>query len=399
MPFVERARACAERPTRVYVVRHGQSTYNAQGRFQGCCDEPVLTPAGVETAEAAAAYLRNAELDVVITSPLRRASHTAVLIYQRVWKRLASPSFLLDRRLREIELPLWEGRALSEVREEFPEQYRAWRERPEQFCMPGNHRPVAALFARAEEFWEHLLDHFAGCRILLVTHGGAGRALIGAALGMPQERFHGVQQCNGGLNVLEFPNHDRRQAEIRAINATDYLGMKLPKLKESKTGLRVVVTCAGGSGWRQMEHAGAVLDQVRLDAAFADCTESRETAAGLLGDGTNGGMRARISAEAPAPGVPAGSLKTVLWVVREESLRATLGKALGLRPGDEGRLRVAPFTFTVLHYAVPGAAPVVQAVNLHDVGRMTGADEAQEIGGQDEKFGRAYISSGRPGLH
>ena len=76
--------------TRVYVLRHGQSTYNAEGRFQSCSDEPVLTPAGIATAEDAAAYLEAADLDAVITSPLRRASHTALRVYRRVWTRLAS---------------------------------------------------------------------------------------------------------------------------------------------------------------------------------------------------------------------------------------------------------------------------------------------------------------------
>ena len=370
--------AACVRATRVYVMRHGQSTYNAEGRFQGCCDEPDLTQAGIAAADAAGTYLRAAGLRAVITSPLRRASHTAVHIYERAWRSLSEgPCFALNKRLREIELPLWEGLPLTTVRREFEEQYRTWRDQPHLFRMPEDCRPVAALFARAGRFWPWLLKRFAGNNVLLVTHGGTGRALIGTALDIPQERFHAIQQSNGGINVLEFPNHNLCQARLSAVNATDYLGERLPKLKESKTGVRILVVPAGGADPLQLRRATEVLRNIRIDAAFGDSVTNREVALRLLRGGRNSGIHPGIIEELPRLGIPAESLATLLWVVHERLLSRTLAEVLGLRHCDTNRLFVVPFTFTVLHYPSPGRAPVLQAMNLHDVGRLTGELDRQ----------------------
>lgn len=364
--------AVCSRSTRVYVLRHGQSTYNAEGRFQGCCDEPDLTQAGIATAQAAGAYLQDANLHAMITSPLRRASHTAIRVYEHVRKGLRDgPSFALDSELREIDLPLWEGMPLSSVRREFEDQYRVWREQPHLFRMPEDCWPVAALFVRAERFWPHLLKHFAGKNVLLVTHGGTGRALISTALGIPQERFQRIQQSNGGINILEFPNSLLCGARLAAVNATDYSGERLPKLKESKTGLRILLVPAGPAPSFQLRRAREVLSSIRINTAFGGSIANREVALTLLRGGDNNGLPVGICEGLPELGIPADSLATVLCVIQEKLLLRTLVDLLGLPERAVSLLAAVPFTFTVLHHPAPGRAPVLQAMNLHDVGRLT----------------------------
>jgi probable phosphoglycerate mutase len=154
------------RSTRIYVIRHGQSTFNAEGRFEGCCNEPVLTPAGIATAMVAALYLQDANLEAIITSPLRRASRTAVPIFLRLRRSLTEgPSFRIDPQLRELDLPLWEGWLLASLREEFYEQYQHWRDRPHLFHLPEQPPAVPALFERVVELWGDLLNRFAGSNV------------------------------------------------------------------------------------------------------------------------------------------------------------------------------------------------------------------------------------------
>jgi len=62
-------------------------------------------------------------------------------------------SFAATDRLREIELPAWEGLTLESVKQDFARQYGMWREQPHLFCMPEGYFPVGALFRRASEFW------------------------------------------------------------------------------------------------------------------------------------------------------------------------------------------------------------------------------------------------------
>lgn len=66
--------------TRVILVRHGQSTYNAQKRYQGSCDDSVLTEKGHSDAYRTGVALKTIKLDAVYTSPLRRTQETTAEI-------------------------------------------------------------------------------------------------------------------------------------------------------------------------------------------------------------------------------------------------------------------------------------------------------------------------------
>src|SRR5438270_13942386 len=92
-------------PTRVWLVRHGRSTFNAQGLYQGCCDQPELTERGRLDSRLAAQALAGARIRFVVASPLRRALDTAGEILDEFRReRLPIPSLQIDDRLREIDL-------------------------------------------------------------------------------------------------------------------------------------------------------------------------------------------------------------------------------------------------------------------------------------------------------
>jgi probable phosphoglycerate mutase len=200
---------------------------------------------------------------------------------------------------------------------------------------------------------------------LLVTHGGTSRALISTALGIAAERFHQIQQSYGDISVLEFPDGDARSPCLRAMNAIDYLGQALPKVKETKIGVRILLIPSAGEREGQTEHAARLLRTIPIDAAFADCAANREVASMLLG-----GADVDVCESIPKQDFPTESLKTILWVVHERTLQGKVADLLGMQPANGAWLRVVPFTFTVLHYPAPGRAPILQAMNLHDCGRL-----------------------------
>ncbi|MEQ9021964.1 MAG: histidine phosphatase family protein, partial [Pseudomonadales bacterium] len=118
--------------TRVIIVRHGQSSYNAQQLIQGRCDESVLTEKGADDARKVGAVLSRLTLDAVYCSPLQRAKQTAEVILPYL---SGSPPLQPAENLMEVDLPLWEKVAKSDARTKFPEDYRCWKERPEDFYM------------------------------------------------------------------------------------------------------------------------------------------------------------------------------------------------------------------------------------------------------------------------
>ena len=95
-------------PSRVILVRHGRSTFNDQGRYQGSSNEAVLTQKGIETAQHVGRFLRKKAIDVVYTSPLLRAKQTT----EEILKTMADQRLKLitvNHNLREIDLSIWEG--------------------------------------------------------------------------------------------------------------------------------------------------------------------------------------------------------------------------------------------------------------------------------------------------
>jgi probable phosphoglycerate mutase len=176
-------------PTWTVLLRHGQTSVSVEKRFGGRIDAP-LTAFGRAQAAAAAARLRGAAFDAVITSPLRRARATA----QAVLPGLAPApgrdevAFSVDDELRETDFGAWEGLTFAEARERHPDALSAWLADP-AVAPPGGE----SLGATIERVGGALRRHRAawpGGRILLVTHMGPIKSAVSLALGAGPDVFY-----------------------------------------------------------------------------------------------------------------------------------------------------------------------------------------------------------------
>jgi broad specificity phosphatase PhoE len=152
--------------TELLLVRHGETDWNRERRFQGHADQP-LNETGREQAHALAAELAGEEIDVVYTSDLARASETAEIIGARLGLDVVAL-----RELREMDVGEWQGLSWPEIEERYPKGAREWHEHGhgwefgETYDQLGE-RILAALRRIAA-------DHPAE-RVLVVAHGGAVR--------------------------------------------------------------------------------------------------------------------------------------------------------------------------------------------------------------------------------
>lgn len=121
---------------RVVLVRHGQSTWNAEGRIQGSSNHAVLTDLGKAQAETTREMLTGENFDLMLYSPLERSKRTAEII----WTDRPMPSLELPQ-LREIDLYALQGLLKEEGKERFGETYREWQKRPHELTI-NNHAPV-----------------------------------------------------------------------------------------------------------------------------------------------------------------------------------------------------------------------------------------------------------------
>ena len=156
------------------LVRHGQSEWNAQGRWQGNAD-PALTELGRQQAFHAAG--RVGAVDVIVASPLIRALETARLISGQI----GVGPVVVDADLAERDAGEWEGLTRAEIEAQWP-GYLATEKRP-----PG-YEPHDVLVGRAHAALDRIHQEYDGAEVLVLTHGG----LIGAVerdSGLPWERM------------------------------------------------------------------------------------------------------------------------------------------------------------------------------------------------------------------
>jgi broad specificity phosphatase PhoE len=149
--------------TRIVVVRHGQSTWNADGRWQGQADPP-LSALGEAQAQAAAEACP--EVDVVVASDLVRADHTARIIAGHRGFGPVRP----EPRLRETFVGEWMGLTRDEIEEAWPGWLAAERR-------PPGFETLAAVTQRATSALLDLHATYPGRTVLVVAHGGVIRAV------------------------------------------------------------------------------------------------------------------------------------------------------------------------------------------------------------------------------
>ncbi len=117
---------------RLLFVRHAPTAWNLDGRYQGRTDTPV-GEAGAGEARRIAEALRGSDVDLVVTSPLRRAIDTAEVIAAA----LGGVRSVVDDRLVEIAFGDWEGLTQDEIRARWPAVLRAWKRAPQSTRFPG----------------------------------------------------------------------------------------------------------------------------------------------------------------------------------------------------------------------------------------------------------------------
>jgi broad specificity phosphatase PhoE len=186
---------------RILLARHGETPWNAEGRYQGQEDIP-LSPVGEAQAAALGARLRDVAIDRAVSSPLSRSFHTAQLALGP--ERAAM--LTTDEGLKEIAHGTWEGLLSSEIRERDPERLQAWRDAPHEVLMPEG-ESLQHVFERA---WPALARAVRGLgdgdTLLVVAHDAVNRVLLCHVLGIPFAKLWTFRQAPTTLNLLEGPD-------------------------------------------------------------------------------------------------------------------------------------------------------------------------------------------------
>lgn len=182
--------------TRLVVLRHGETAWNAAQRIQGHTDEP-LNERGRRQAERLAQALAGEGLTHVYASDLARARATAEAVAQASGVH----GVTIEPGLRERAFGMFEGLTYAEVQERWPEDVRRWRNREPGFA-PGGGEPPEVFFGRCVPCAAAIAARHPGHSVALVAHGGVLDCLYRAATGATLQAPRTWQLGNASINRL-----------------------------------------------------------------------------------------------------------------------------------------------------------------------------------------------------
>ncbi len=365
------------RVTKIWIMRHGQSTLNQAQCYQGCDAASNLTQFGIESAKMAANRLASEQIDAIYCSPLERAQQTAGVVLQAFKRRGVTPVEFTDPSLRELELPGWEGQTYEAVRAGQSEDLSRFRESPASFQLSqadgSGVWPVLELEKRVQAMLDRLVREHCGGNILLVTHGGPARILLLAALGLDLSYFHAVQQSHAGLSLISV-TASTNQMRLELLNETHHTGELLPKLKEGKSGLRLLLAAADTSTVNDPKDGARLtrfLDNLPIHRVLAAGAEGVITAMRLLRYRGNltietcSEARLLNSIENQLQRSQSKELFNLLITGQSDLLAKVLTDCLQSRCGKQSMKVTLNSGLSVIHVPVTTGQPILQAMNTH----------------------------------
>jgi broad specificity phosphatase PhoE/ribonuclease HI len=201
-------------PTRLLMLRHGQTDFSAQGRYSGRADLP-LTELGERQAAAAAIRLASTgDVAAVVSSPMLRAKQTA----QPVAGALGLPLRVHDG-LTEADFGTWEGLTFAEANARDPELHTRWL--TDTSVAPPGGESMDAVHRRARRVRDQLIAEHGGATVVVVSHVTPIKSLLRMALDAGPSLLHRLHLDIASLSVAEF--YPDGPAVVRLVNDTSYL--------------------------------------------------------------------------------------------------------------------------------------------------------------------------------
>lgn len=199
----------AGKKTTLLLIRHGETTWNAQKKLQGNTDVP-LTAKGRKQAQAIARYLRDYPIDVIYSSPLKRARITAQAINTHHKVALFTDVALLERGFGKLE-----GRPYDEIFKHFPRF--GW---PAALLYPWysplDSERLTDVDARVGRFFDKILTKHKGKTIAIVSHGVTLRSSITQLLNLPRSFNFTYSMENASLTLIQLKEGGEREIHLLA---------------------------------------------------------------------------------------------------------------------------------------------------------------------------------------
>ncbi len=202
----------------IYIVRHGETAWNASGKYQGWTDVP-LNDLGRAQAEACAKRLEEVPFHSIVSSDLTRALETAEAIrsHQNASEIIRTPA------LREINFGHWESLTYKEIEAKWPGEIHRMYRNPKDARIENGESFLDVQVRAMEAVMEHVKALPEGKKILFVCHGGTIRTMICAFLQIDLSSCWNFRQGNTAINVFHYYGDDSPFNAIDLMNDTEHI--------------------------------------------------------------------------------------------------------------------------------------------------------------------------------
>ena len=199
---------------RLILVRHGQTEWNAGGRYQGQSNV-ALSSLGRRQAELLAASFPVKQLDAIYASDLDRARETA----ECVGKAFGIP-VRPEKAFRELSFGEWEGLTYQEISSRWPKEANKLFTAPDELCIP-NGETFQDLQKRALDKIDELCKIHDGQNVGVFAHGAINKTILAGLMHIPLHYLWSLRQDNTAVNILKLEDG---YVTVELLNGTFHLG-------------------------------------------------------------------------------------------------------------------------------------------------------------------------------
>ena len=197
--------------TILYLVRHGETDWNKEYRFQGRTDIP-LSKEGMIQAEKVGQRLKD-KFDVIYTSPLTRAVQTAEII-----SKTSSMSPIIYDNLIEVDFGEWEGLTFEQVERDYAKEYKLWKTDENLGPILGGEQNMKNAAIRGKKALLDIVSKNKGKNIVVVAHGAIIKASLIGIFDLKVNMIQHITLTNTSITTLEFSGDDNEKPLIRGLN-------------------------------------------------------------------------------------------------------------------------------------------------------------------------------------
>ncbi len=200
--------------TRVIIIRHGETEWNASVKYQGHTDVE-LSEVGKAQAVKVGERLKKEKINAIYSSDLKRAYDTGLQIAKRC--RL---SCITQEDLRETSFGEWEGLTYKEISSKYPKLVKKWRSDPETIKPPGG-ESFRQMQERVINIFNKIISKHPGETVALISHGGTIRVLLCYILGVKLKYYWKFKVDNCSITRIEI--HEEKSGILCSLNDTCHI--------------------------------------------------------------------------------------------------------------------------------------------------------------------------------